>query len=114
MLDAKRKYPSITKFFADGGYAGALQNWCLLNTNSLLSIVKRTTEKFEILPIRWIVERSFGWMNNFRRLSKHYERTIKSATNQIYIVLIRLMLKRLNCLSVFTDRLLLDLKSVVF
>ncbi|WP_342270756.1 IS5 family transposase [Rickettsia endosymbiont of Orchestes rusci] len=96
LVKAKDKYPSIERFFADGGYSGNLQNWCFLNTKSLLSVVKRKAEKFEILPIRWIVERTFGWLNNFRRLSKHYEHTIKSATNQIYIALIRLMLNRLN------------------
>ncbi len=95
LLVAKNKYPSIERFFADGGYSGNLQNWCFLNTKSLLSVVKRKSEKFEILPIRWIVERTFGWLNNFRRLSKHYEHTVKSATNQIYIAMIRLMRSRL-------------------
>jgi len=90
------RYPSIKKFFADGGYSGSLQNWCLLNANALLEIIKRKTEKFEILPIRWIVERTFGWMNNFRRLSKQYEHTVKSATGQIYVAMIRLMLNRLK------------------
>lgn len=96
LLDAKMRYPSIKKFFADGGYSGSLQNWCLLNANALLEIIKRKTEKFEILPIRWIVERTFGWMNNFRRLSKQYEHTVKSATGQIYVAMIRLMLNRLK------------------
>ena len=96
LQQAKSKYPSIQRFFADGGYAGQLQNKCLLKTKASLSIVKRTSEKFEILPIRWIVERTFGWMNNFRRLSKHYEHTVKSAVNQVYISLIRLMCKKLT------------------
>jgi putative transposase len=96
LFRAKNKYPSIQRFFADGGYIGQLQNQCLLKTGSLLSIVKRKHKKFEILPIRWIVERTFGWMNNFRRLSKHYEHTMKSAINQVYVSLIRLMCKRLT------------------
>lgn len=54
LLKTKARYPTIVKFFADGGYSGSLQTWCYLNTNALLSIIKRTTEKFEILPIRWI------------------------------------------------------------
>lgn len=94
LLKAKEKYQSIKRFFADGAYGGSLQNWCFLQANALLSIVKRNTEKFEILPIRWIVERTFGWMNNFRRLSKHYEHTCKSAKAQIEIAMIRIMLKR--------------------
>lgn len=97
MKSAKKKYHSIERFFADGGYSGELQTKCFLDVRALLSIVKRTTEKFEILPIRWIVERTFAWLNNFRRLSKHYEHTVKSAINQIYIAMIRLMLTRLTC-----------------
>lgn len=96
LAQAKRQYPSLEKFFADGGYSGGLQNWCFLKVKALLSIVKRNTEKFEILPIRWIVERTFGWMNNFRRLSKHYEHTCRSAKAQIEIAMIRLMVKRLR------------------
>lgn len=95
LMQTKENYPTIQKFFADGGYSGKLQSWCHLNIKALLSVVKRPTEKFEILPIRWIVERTFGWMNNFRRLAKHYEHTIKSATSQIFVAMIRLMLNRL-------------------
>ena len=96
LLKTKEKYPTIAKFFADGGYSGSLQTWCYLNAKALLSIVKRATKKFEILPIRWIVERTFGWMNNFRRLSKHYEHTCVSAKTQIEISMIKLMLNRLS------------------
>jgi len=95
LLEAKKRYPSIAKFFADGGYSGELQNWCLLKVGALLSVIKRNTKKFEILPIRWIVERTFAWMNNYRRLSKHYEHTCKSAKAQIEIAMSRLMLNRL-------------------
>jgi len=95
LLEAKKRYPSIAKFFADGGYSGELQNWCLLKVGALLSVIKRNTQKFEILPIRWIVERTFAWMNNYRRLSKHYEHTCKSAKAQIEIAMSRLMLNRL-------------------
>lgn len=96
LMQSKNNYPSLQRFFADGGYSGELQNQCLLKTKELLSVIKRTTEKFKILPIRWIVKRTFAWLNNFRRLSKQYEHTIKSATAQIFVAMIRLMLKRLK------------------
>ncbi len=96
LVKAKDRYPSIERYFADGGYSGRLQLWCYLTVGVLLSIIKRNTEKFEILPIRWIVERTFGWMNNFRRLSKHYEHTCKSAKAQIEIAMIKVMVKRLG------------------
>ena len=96
LLKAKDKYPTIQRFFADGGYSGELQNWAFLKLGTLLSVIKRSSEKFEILPIRWIVERTFGWMNNYRRLAKHYEHSCKSAKAQIEIAMIRLMLNRLT------------------
>jgi putative transposase len=99
LLKTKDLYPSIIRYFADSAYSGSLQLWCYLKVKVLLSIIKRDTKKFKILPIRWIVERTFGWMNNFRRLSKHYEHTCISAKTQIEIAMIKIMLKRLGNLK---------------
>lgn len=67
---------SLEKVWADGGFEG--QEWQHNIEEQFgfnIEIVKRCDgmEGFEVLPIRWIVERSFGWMNNYRRLSKDYE-----------------------------------------
>ena len=51
---------------------------------------------FEILPRRWVVERTFSWFGRFRRLSKDYEHTIKSSTNFILLAVQRILLKRLR------------------
>ena len=64
--------------WADGGYAGALVDWVakLRSTRRLrMEIVKRTDDMkgFKVLPKRWIVERTFGWLNLQRRFSKDYE-----------------------------------------
>jgi len=49
------------RFFADGGYSGKLQDQCFLETGALLTIAKRVTDKgFEVIPKRWIVERTFA------------------------------------------------------
>ena len=48
-----------------------------------------------MLPIRWIVERTFGWWNRYRRLAKDYERLCQTVESVIYLVMIRIMLKRL-------------------
>lgn len=63
----------------------------------LLEIVKRsdTAPKFVVLPKRWIVERTFGRLGRYRRLSKDYELTIPSSESMIYISMINLMLHRL-------------------
>jgi transposase len=51
---------------------------------------------FAVLPKRWIVERTFGWLNRYRRLAKDYERTIESSEAFVKIAMIRLMLRRLR------------------
>ena len=67
-------FPSILKVWADGGYSGEkLKNWFKRICNCILEIVKRPRKRFQIVKWRWIVERSFGWLNWQRRLSKDYE-----------------------------------------
>jgi putative transposase len=63
----------------------------------VLEIVKRsdTTKGFIVLPHRWIIERTFGWFNRYRRLSKHYEVLPTSGEAMVYIAMITLMTKRL-------------------
>ncbi len=62
-----------------------------------LEVVKRSDQArgFVVLPKRWIVERTFGWLNRHRRLSKDYERKEDSAEAFIHVGMIRLMLRRL-------------------
>lgn len=90
------KYPLLELIWADGGYAGKLVEWSKDFCAIVLSIVKRGTEKkFTVLPRRWVVERTFGWLGRNRRLSKDYERVKKSAEGFIYVASIHLMIKRL-------------------
>jgi putative transposase len=91
------KFPRLEKIWADGGYAGQLVGWTAMTGGWILEIVKRTDTlpKFVVLPKRWIVERTFGWLGRYRRLSKDYELTTKSSESMIYISMINLMLHRL-------------------
>ena len=91
------KFPRLEKIWADGGYAGQLVGWAATTGGWLLEIVKRTDTlaKFVVLPKRWIVERTFGWLGRYRRLSKDYELTIPSSESMIYISMINRMLHRL-------------------
>ena len=61
-----------------------------------LEIVKGSAEQcgFQVQPKRWIVERAFGWLNPFRRLSKDYENTVESSEGMVKLAHIRLMLRR--------------------
>ena len=82
--------------WADGGYAGALVAWALKLWRCTIEIVKRTdAHTFRVVPRRWVVERTFGWLGRYRRLNRDYERQATSGETMIYLAMIRLMLARL-------------------
>jgi putative transposase len=84
--------------WADGGYAGQLLEWVKSrNWGWALQIVKRTDDMkgFVLLPHRWIVERTFAWLDNYRLLSKEFEYSIASSQSDIDLAMIHIMLRRL-------------------
>ena len=83
--------------WVDGGYRGRLCDWVAEHCRFRLRVVLRPEEqkRFAVLPRRWVVERTFAWLNHHRRLSKDYEGLESSSEAMIYIVMIRLMLRRL-------------------
>ena len=89
--------PRLKKLWADAGYAGELERWVEEVTDWKMDIVRRkgASRGFEVLSWRWIVERTFGWLNRYRRLSKDYELYPRTSENIIYMALINLMLHRL-------------------
>ena len=90
--------PRLRKIWADGAYTGEkLAGWCKEQGEWELQIVERSadTEGFAVLPHRWIVERTLGWLMRNRRLSKDYERLVQSSEAFIEVAMIRLILKRL-------------------
>ena len=91
-------YPWLRHVFADGGYAGdKLRNAMVPLGTWTLEIIKRsdTAKGFELLPRRWVVERTFAWLGRCRRLAKDFETTIQSATAWIFIAHIRRLTRRL-------------------
>jgi putative transposase len=94
----KEKHLSaIQKIFADSGYIGDLIDWVKIKLGFELLIVKRTDgSKFKILPMRWIVERTFAWLSFHRRMSKDYERLSESSVAFIQLAMVRLMLKTIH------------------
>lgn len=91
-------FPRLRLIWADGGYRGKLVSWVKDFCGWTLEIIKRsdTIKGFKILPKRWIVERTFGWLNFSRRLSKDYEHNHRSSETMVYIAMIHLMTKRLS------------------
>lgn len=91
------RYRRLKLIWADGGYAGQLIGWAKSLGGWALEIVKRSDDVigFAVLPKRWIVERTFGWLGRYRRMSKDYEMLPASSEAMILIVMINLMLHRL-------------------
>jgi len=90
------RFPRLKKILADGGYTGGLIEWVLKCFGWTLEIVNKVagTGGFNVLPKRWIVERTFGWFNFNRRLTKDYEMNIECSTAFIHLTMIRMMLNR--------------------
>jgi putative transposase len=90
-------FTRLARIWADGAYAGQLVDWVKTTCHCVLDIVKRSDKLkgFQVLPRRWVVERTFGWLNRYRRLAKDYERSVESSEAMIQIAMIRLMLTRL-------------------
>jgi transposase len=92
------RWPWLRHVFADGGYAGPKLKGAMQKIGTFtLEIVKRTDKAkgFEVLPRRWVVERTFAWLGRCRRLAKDWERSIASAEAWIYVAHIRLLTRRL-------------------
>ena len=98
LASIRRLYPWLRHVFADAGYAGdklrdalsALGRWTV-------QIIKRsdTAVGFEVLPRRWVVERTFAWLGRCRRLSKDFEATLESATAWTLIAHVRRLTRHL-------------------
>lgn len=98
MLEKNLKYFHKLKLtWADSAYAGKLVDFFQEKYGHKIEIIKRTDNMkgFVLLPRRWVVERTFSWLNNYRRLSKDYERLTITSENLIYLAMIRIMLRRL-------------------
>jgi putative transposase len=94
----KGKFARLTLIWADGGYAGKLIEWTKSLAGWTLQIVKRSddTTGFKVLPRRWVVERTFGWIGRYRRLSKDYEQLTATSETMILLTMINLMSRRLQ------------------
>lgn len=96
------EHPNLGLIWVDGGYANSVDasliDWADQELGIRLEVVKRNDglKGFHVLPRRWVVERTLGWLTRCRRLCRDYERTIAHAEDFIKIAMIRLMAARLT------------------
>jgi transposase len=98
ILDAIRKrLPWIKHLFADGAYDRRKLMDKAAFKDFVVEIVRRIDHEpgFKILPRRWVVEWTFGWMTRRRRLVRHYEKRIDVSKAMIHVAMGRLLLRRM-------------------
>jgi len=92
-------YPFLLKLYADGGYQGAAFQAGMKKAlkNIDVEIVKRSDQQkgFVVLPKRWVVERTFAWLNRCRRLAKDWECLNRNGLAFLRLASIRFMLRKL-------------------
>jgi putative transposase len=94
----KYRFSRMTKIIADGGYRGELAEKIKRTFGWMLEVVLRSdsSKGFQVLPKRWIVERTFAWFESYRRLSKDYEFNTDTSETMIQFTMIKLMLNRIK------------------
>src|SRR5260221_12526310 len=98
-LLAGRKYflPRLTKIWADAAYRGKeLADWCQAEGGWDLEVVERPpgARGFAVLPKRWIVDRTFGWLSRNRRMGKDYDRKVQTSETLVALARLRLLIPR--------------------
>ena len=91
-----RHLSGVTNILVDGGYTGKpFAEGILDRLGATVEVVKRNElHQFKVMPKRWVVERSFGWIEKFRRLWKNCERKLASSLAMVQLAFISLLLKR--------------------
>lgn len=98
LRDIRYSFPWLRHVFADGGYAGEKLRLALTTIGDwAIEIIKRSDQAkgFEVLPRRWVVERTFAWLNRNRRLAKDFEQSIASATAWLFMASVQLIARRI-------------------
>jgi len=94
--EALEKYPTLKGICADAGYRKTMEEFVKNILKKTIEISDRISEKWQILPKRWVVERTLSWLNGYRRLAKDFEISVSSAENYVMIAHSILLLNRLT------------------
>ena len=92
-----KNHSSIRAFCADQGYRGTTKNFVINELKMRIDITKKlgTAKGFQVIPVRWVVERFFAWLGNFRRLAKDYELFPKNSEQIITIAATMMLLNKI-------------------
>ncbi|MFI5300996.1 MAG: IS5 family transposase [Polyangiales bacterium] len=104
LREAHREYPTLEHVWVDGAYNGYPIEAVRNDTGIRVEMVKRSDDVkgFVVLPRRWVVERTNGWLGKFRILSKEYERLAATSRADVLLAMTSIMLNRLH--APFEDR----------
>jgi putative transposase len=94
-------FPRLKKLWADGTYRGTfVEHGAAYGIE--VEITTRLSDQpgFQVIPRRWVSERTFAWLGNYRRLSKDYEYWVYTSDAMIYAAMVHIMLRRLARLRV--------------
>ncbi len=98
LRETAREYPTLKHVWADGAYRGEVVDRARRDSGIRVEVVKRTDDMsgFVVLPRRWVVERTNGWLCKFRLLDKRYERSLESSRADVLLAMTSVMLRRLS------------------
>ena len=98
ILKLRGRFGRLVKLIADGGYRGGLIEKTKRKLGLILEIVLRKDEasSFSVIPTRWVVERTFAWLENSRRLSKDFEFHTSTSQAMVQLAMIQIMLNRIR------------------
>lgn len=91
---AAAKVSTLQAFSGDEGYRGTAVEFVENTLGLKLHISKKIKDAFAVLPMRWVVERTFAWLGQYRRLSKDYEILKLTAENMVRIAMLRIMVAK--------------------
>ena len=96
ITNSKQDLSNVSNFLVDGGYTGEPFAAAIKETlGATIEVAKRSElHKFTVTPKRWVVERSFGWLEKCRRLWKNCERKINTSLQMVVLAFVRLLVKR--------------------